>query len=649
MCGFCGVFADDPFEEPKLRKLVEGMAAPLHHRGPDDARSYLDDRGQLGFGFRRLAILDLSPTGSQPMTSASGRFIITFNGEVYNFPSIRDDLKTRGIRFSGTSDTEVVVNALDVYGVRRAVRRLRGMFAFAAWDRKERKLTLVRDRLGIKPLYVYHRPGLVAFASELRALFAVPGFDADLSPGAVASYLANLYFPTPLTPFKSVRKLYPAHTLTLSTPLRVLPEPVPYWSVTAIATQDEGDLRGRSSEDLLREFKDHLRRVIRLRMRSDVPLGALLSGGIDSSTVTAVLQSLSARPVKTFTVGFDEPEHDESSMARGVAQHLGTDHTELQLSGEEALEFVPRLPEIFDEPLADPSGIPTYLISNLARRSVTVALSGDGGDEVFAGYNRYLAGERLLPRLARTPFPVRRIAASLIERAQPGTWERAFDAASRFVPGIDGQRLVGERIYKIARILRAPDQRRMYRSLLAANPSPGRLVPGAAAPSDRVDDTFLQHAGLPLLSKMQCADQLQYLPDDLLAKVDRASMAVSLEVRVPLLDHELVEFAWRLPREMKVRNGTGKWILRRALYQLVPRELVDRPKTGFTVPLAEWLRGPLQEWTRDHLFSPSVNRDGLLDDTAVEELWTRFQSGRSDLALGVWTVALLQAWRGQWL
>jgi asparagine synthase (glutamine-hydrolysing) len=622
------------------------MSDAIVHRGPDDSGAWVDSAAGVALSFRRLAIVDLSAHGHQPMRSASGRFVIIFNGEVYNHRILRRELESAGCSFRGHSDTEVILAAFDQWGIERAVRRFIGMFAIAVWDAGRGELSLLRDRLGIKPLFVYHRDGLVSFGSELKALLAGPEFDKTLDTSALTSYLRYLYVPAPQSIFKHVVKLAPGHILTIADPTAPLPRSIPFWSAESAAREGHADQFSGGDEDAVAELEKLLTDAVRLRMQADVPLGALLSGGIDSSTVVALMQASADRPVKTFTIGFDQHDFDEAAHARAVANHLGTDHTELHLTGEDALALIPRLAEMFDEPLADPSQIPTFLVCELARREVTVALTGDGGDELFGGYNRYIQGERLIGAFRRWPGSLRRLSASGLTRVSPGAWNRMRDSLRPAFPVAGRTRLLGEKMHKLGGLLREESTQGMYRSLLSAWQHPEELVAGGSA-AENLDSSFVGDSPLALMEKMMLADQTSYLPDDLLAKVDRASMAVSLEARVPILDHRVVEFSWRLPRRFKVRGGRGKWILREILYKHVPQRLVDREKMGFSVPLAKWLSGPLRNWAGDLLLSHESGE--FLQSVLVSREWDRFLAGDSTNAAGIWAVVMFRAWQARWL
>jgi asparagine synthase (glutamine-hydrolysing) len=653
MCGFAGLLSSAGFTRDELADHAHRMMAPIEHRGPDEGGTWIDEQAGVAFGFRRLAILDVSPNGHQPMRSASGRFVITFNGEVYNFAELRRELERRGFRFQGHSDTEVILAAFEQWGIRQAVRRFVGMFAMAVWDTALRELTLVRDRLGKKPLYVYREPGLITFGSELKALIAGPSFDRAIDRGALASYLRYLCVPAPQTIFQHAIKLRAAHMLTVTNPALPLPAPKAYWSLEQAARDGLANpLSGGEAEAT--DALDHLLAdAVKCRLRSDVPLGALLSGGIDSSTVVALMQEASARPVKTYTIGFVEEAFDEGRHAARVAAHLGTDHTELRLTPEDAHALVPRLADIFDEPFADPSQLPTLLVSQLARRHVTVALCGDGGDELFGGYNRYVYGAHLLERVNWIPRAVRQPVGAGLASVSAPAWDRLHHLTAAMLSGVPHEHF-GERVHKVGHLLNARSMGDMYRSLLSAWQQPDDLLASEMLADGPTGDDMtgrILNSTQPaqLLDRMMLADQLIYLPDDLLAKVDRASMAVSLEVRAPLLDHRVVEWSWRLPRSMKVRGAVGKWILRQVLARRVPNEIIERPKMGFSVPIDRWLRGPLRGWAESLLFCDGHKRNEWLDMTAVARAWKDLHDGRPRAGTAVWAAVMLQAWRTRWL
>jgi asparagine synthase (glutamine-hydrolysing) len=648
MCGIAGMFVGAS-NGNDARQLVARMTKTIDHRGPDDEGLWSDTEAGIHFGFRRLAIIDLSEQGRQPMTSASGRFVIIFNGEVYNHNELRRELLAAGFRFRGHSDTEVLLAAFEHWGIERAVPRFVGMFAIAVWDRQRRSLSLIRDRLGIKPVFVHARSGVVSFGSELKALVEDPGFDRTIDRDALTEYLRHLYVPAPRTIYSTAKKLRPGHILTITDPFASLPQSRAYWSLDDVAVSGVANPFEGSDEEALADFDRQLVDAVRIRMQADVPLGALLSGGIDSSVVVAIMQESADRPVKTFSVGFDVAEHNEAPHAKRLAAHLGTDHTEILLSGKDALDVVPRLPDIFDEPHADAAQIPALLVCQAARRHVTVALSGDGGDEVYGGYNRYTYGARMLERVMRVPRPARRALSVGIGSLSAASWGRMHRSVAPALPRALQQRLAGEKISKMGRLLAVDTLPQMYRSLLSAWQDPEQIVLGGHERAGALERTFAMAWAGTDLERMMLTDQVSSLPDDHLAKVDRVSSAVSLEARVPLLDHRLVEFSWRLPSRLKIREARGKIPLRESLYRRVPRELVDRPKVGFTVPLAHWLRGPLRDWASDLLEPDALSRNDILRAEPIRFAWSALLAGQDEHALPLWAVLMFQAWRGRWL
>ena len=648
MCGLAGYFASRTETAAAHQVAVGRMIGPITHRGPDDSGTWVDAECGVALGFRRLAIIDLSARGHQPMPSASGRFMMVFNGEVYNFGDLRRELEGSGAVFLGHSDSEVMLAAFEQWGVEPALKRFVGMFAIALWDRQDRVLHLARDRFGKKPLFVYAAPGIISFGSELKSLVAGPRFDGTVDHDAVAAYLRYMYVPAPQTIYRHVQKLMPGHLVSIKSPDLTIPESTAFWSAEDVARHGVANPFQGTDEEGVAELERVLSDAARIRMVADVPLGAFLSGGIDSSTVVALMQAGSTRPIRTFSVGFDEPEFDEASDAARVAAHLGTDHSTIRLTGDDALSLVPSLPEWFDEPLADPSQLPTYLICREARREVTVAISGDGGDELFGGYNRYRFGESVIGPASRTPRVLRGLAAGAISAFPAATWDRWHQRARGLLPHSARQRLPGEKLHKLSQLLRENSPAGMYRSLMSAVQQPETLVLAARARTGVLERILSDQGPFSLLDRMMLADQLGYLTDDLLAKVDRVSMAVSLEVRVPLLDHRVAEFAWSLPRRFKIRDGETKWALRQILYRHVPRALVERPKMGFSVPIDRWLRGPLREWAEDLVSDDSLRGSGLLDPTATRAVWRDFLGGSGASGLAVWTVVNLLAWQRRW-
>jgi asparagine synthase (glutamine-hydrolysing) len=641
MCGISG-FIDfrRRSSADELRTVAACMTRRLHHRGPDDAGSWVDAEAGLVLAHTRLAIVDLSPAGAQPMQSSCGRFVLSYNGEIYNAQELRSELEAAGREFRGHSDTEVLAEGCAVWGVERTVRRLIGMFAFAAWDRRERTLFLVRDRLGIKPVYWGRCDGRLVFGSELKVLQCIPGWRGELDIESLAAYLRFSYVPAPHSIFRNINKLKPG------TILEVLPDGAlrqkAYWSLAEIAARGEGESRRLNDDEAIEALDSILGDAVARRLVADVPLGAFLSGGVDSSAVVALMQKASDRPVKTFSIGFREAEHDESAYAAAVARRLGTEHTEFVVTPEDARGVIERLPRIFDEPFADSSQIPTYLVSELTRRHVTVALSGDGGDELFGGYNRYGTGYRVFSALHHLPRSLRGSLGRAMSAISPAQW----DGALSWMPASLRPRHAGEKLHKLAAVL--PEDTQGYYERLA---SPGgdfwRALPGAVEPTLGALALESRQAIPDARAWMQFMDAATYLPDDILTKVDRTSMAVALEARVPILDHRVVEFAWSLPSRFKFRNGQTKWLLRQVLNRYVPQSLFDRPKTGFGVPIGAWLRGPLRGWAED-LLDSSAGKGGLFDPAPIKKAWAEHQSGTRDWQHALWNVLMFEAWRREY-
>jgi asparagine synthase (glutamine-hydrolysing) len=637
MCGFAGVLGCGQTRS----EFLDTMAATLLHRGPDDQHVWTDTEACIGLGHTRLSIIDLSPAGSQPMTSPSGRYVIAYNGEIYNHLELRAELRRAGHApvWRGHSDTETLLANFDVYGVQATLQQAVGMFAFGVWDRATRTLTLGRDRLGEKPLYYGWQGGTLLFGSELKALKAHPLFNAEIDRDAVAAFMRFGYVPAPRSIYRGVSKLPPGTTLTIQADAAVVGEPVPYWSLIDVAHSGLQTPFTGSDADAIAELERLLSSAIALQSVADVPLGAFLSGGIDSSLIVALMQAQSERAVQTFTMGFHEEEYDEAQYGRAVAAHLGTDHTEFYVTPDEARSVIPLLPQLYDEPFADSSQIPTYLVSRIARRHVTVSLSGDAGDELFGGYNRHVHADSFM----RIPRRGRQVVARVFSALSPAQWNRAYAAVSGVLPDRFRSSLPGDHIAKLSATLQLESPAEVYQFLVSIWPNPNDVVLNAHDPTNivavwnRLDADGPQH-------RMMLLDALTYLPDDILCKVDRAAMGVSLETRVPFLDHRVVEFAWRLPLHLKVRDGRGKWILRRLLDKHVPSVLTEHPKTGFGVPISAWLRGPLREWAEDLLNARRLDHDGYLNSVIVQQKWQEHLSGRRNWQHQLWNVLMFQAW-----
>lgn len=641
MCGIAG-FVDARRETgaDELTAIARAMARAVVHRGPDDDGAWVDPDVGVAFGHQRLSIVDLSRSGHQPMTSAGGRIVLTYNGETYNHSDLRRRLVSEGASFRGHSDTEVVVEAMAYWGVERALSQMNGMFALAAWDRRQRRLWLARDRMGEKPLYYGWVGDSLLFGSELKALREHPRFKAAISRDAVASFLRLNCVPAPATIYEGILKVRPGEAVEIDVELRIT-KSRQYWSVIDAAQRGTGNPIADPAA-AVDELEVLLADAVGMRMLADVPVGAFLSGGIDSSLIVALAQAQQATPVRTFTIGFEEDGFDEAHHASAVSAHLHTDHTELYLRSGDALAIVPDLPTMYDEPFADSSQLPTHLVARLARERVTVTVSGDAGDELFGGYVRYDVYRKMWRSIRRLPAPARSLIARGIASRPPAWWSaRAARLPSRF-----RQQRAGEKLHKLGLLLRTCDAQQAYGITLSQWQDPLRAVPGAVELPTALNDASCWLDDLPLSSRPRLIDQMLYLPDDILVKVDRATMAVSLEARVPLLDHRVVELAWRMPPEILYHDGRGKWPLRSLLERHVPSEVVDRPKQGFGVPIASWLRGPLREWAEELLRPERIRDGGLLDVAVVNGLWAE-HLGRDDDWAGaydLWSVLMLQAW-----
>ncbi len=642
MCGIAGFIYKKTLQHSDPSTVLKAMTDAIQFRGPDGEGAWFDSDHGVALGHRRLAIIDISEAGYQPMHSSSQRYVITYNGEIYNFVELRTELEAKGHVFRGHSDTEVMLEAIAEWGLIPALKKFIGMFVLAVWDRELQQLSLVRDRLGIKPLYYYCNSDGLVFGSELKALYKFPGLNRDLDTQAIASFMRHGYVPAPHTVFKQIKKLEPGQILTLGRELKAHLEF--FWNLSDYVNTPNNGSPQLSDEDAIESLDNLLRDAVGRRMVADVPLGAFLSGGIDSSTVVALMQAQSDRPVRTFSIGFNEPGYNEAQYAKQIAEHLGTEHTELYIESKAALDLVPGLPEHYDEPFADSSQIPTILVSRLTREHVTVSLSGDGGDEVFAGYNRYFYARMLSQRLGQVPRPLRAGVANLLTRIPVAAWQRLFNC----VPARLRPPQAGDKAHKLASLLQQTDAS-LYRRLVSHWDQPERVVCGVEEHRGLLWDDSVEQMIPDLMARMQYLDTLTYLPDDILTKVDRASMSVSLEARVPLLDHRVVEYAWGLPMSLKFRDGQGKWLLRQVLNRYVPRNLIDRPKMGFGVPIDHWLRGELKDWAEDLLSPQQLESGGLLNRELIRERWSEHLSGTRNWHYPIWNVLMFQAWRQTWL
>jgi len=645
MCGIAGFLTPG---HNVAEAVLESMLSAIAHRGPDDAGCWHDLSAGVSLGHRRLSILDLSPAGHQPMVSACGRFVIVFNGEIYNWKIIRSDLESEGLApaWRGHSDTEVLLAGIAGWGLSETLYRSRGMFALAVWDREERTLRLARDRIGEKPLYFGTHGGEFFFGSELKALRASGRWPLTVDPNAVALQIRYGYVPSPFSIYRNVQKLPPGTMLRVSADGRP-GEPEAWWSFKdRVEASKRSPFTGSFDEAMLL-VDSALRSSVAEQMVSDVPLGALLSGGVDSSLIAALMQSAGSRPARTFCIGFSDASYNEAVHAKAVASHLGTSHTEMIVEPRDALEVIPRLPDLYDEPFGDSSQIPTALVCKLARQHVTVALSGDAGDELFGGYNRYFWAERLWKNLSKVPPGMRRAMGSSIASVSAARWNAVFKMAGAVLPSSVAVSNPGDKLHKFSEIAAAVSSQELYWMLVSQWRGDLPLTAIKREPGTLVSLPGLWPDFLNLTEQMMYVDTLTYLPDDILVKVDRASMASSLEMRVPFLDARVVDLAWSLPMSYKASGCRGKIILRELLKKYLPGELIERPKQGFALPIAEWLRGPLREWAEALLCPEALATDGVLDAGAVRAMWSKHLLGHN-MQYGLWNVLMFQAWRQRW-
>ena len=642
MCGITGILVSG--EAEYLRGFIDEAIGSLQHRGPDSRGVFIEERSGLGLGHSRLAIQDLSAAGAQPMTSASGGFVLVLNGEIYNHLELRKQLeKSCAVSWKGHSDTETLLMALSVWGIEETLSKLVGMFAFALYDKEKSELTIARDRMGEKPLYY----GLIGkdfvFGSELHILKSHPGWRGQISQKSLGQFLKFSYVPSPLSIYENVYKLPAGSYLTFRRGIG-LPEPNRYWSVASIAIEGVANSKIQQTDTQdLDELESLLSQSIEGQLLSDVPLGVFLSGGIDSTAVAAVAQSVSNNPIKTFSVGFDEAGYDESIHAARISKHLHTDHHEMRVSSRDALAVIPNLSQLYTEPFADSSQIPTYLISRMAREKVIVALSGDGGDELFGGYNRYIGVQKYWPAISQSPKFVRNALQQLIGSIPNAGITNFASAVSRVLGPKFSYANPLEKLQKLQLVLGSDSIEQLYDLLVSQWPRPELLLRNGANDGYSTADTIIGES-IDDVSKMMLMDQLSYLPDDILVKVDRASMGVGLETRSPFLDHRLVEFGWRLPLSKKIRNGQGKWLLRELVYKHVPKKLVDRPKMGFSIPLDSWLRGPLREWAESLLSEERLVDEGHFNPAPIRQAWAEHLSGKANRQHQLWNVLMFQSW-----
>jgi asparagine synthase (glutamine-hydrolysing) len=646
MCGITGYWS---LKQPDFR-IAERMASRIESRGPDDAGVWVANDAGLALAHRRLSILDLSPAGHQPMHSICGRYTLIYNGEIYNHLDLRAELENEGGGFDwrGHSDTETLLACFSAWGVERTLQAAVGMFAIALWNKKDSTLTLARDRMGEKPLYWGWCDDVLLFGSELKALKAHPAFNAEIDRNALTLLLRHCYIPAPYSIYQGIQKLLPGHWVSVSLEGSVAiaksAEPVAYWLMNNAVEQGLANPFSGDAEAAVDALETQLTASIGEQMLADVPLGAFLSGGIDSSTVVALMQSQSPRPVRTFTIGFNQSEYDEATHAKAVANHLGTDHTELYVRPEDALAIIPKLPSMYCEPFSDSSQIPTFLVSQMAKQHVTVALSGDGGDELFGGYNRYMVARKVWGPVQRLPAFTRHAAAGLLRALPPATWDKLFDWARPVLPKRFQLSIPGEKARKLADVLTLSDGHAFYRQLTSHWTDPASVVIGATEPQTLLTDATAWPKTDSLEHAMMAMDAQTYMADDILTKVDRAAMAASLETRVPMLDHRVVELAWRMPLDFKIRDGQSKWLLRQVLYRHVPKDLIERPKKGFGIPLDIWLRGPLHDWAEALLDEQRLRLEGYFHPESIRKMWSEHLSGKKNWQYHLWNILMFQAW-----
>lgn len=636
MCGLAGVFA--PENKVAHRHLTD-MADAIMQRGPDSVGYWISEHQHIGLAHRRLAILDLSAAGHQPMLSSTGRYMLAYNGEIYNHLTIRAELEAISARtWRGHSDTETLLAAIEQWGLTQSLQKITGMFALALWDNDLQCLQLARDRFGEKPLYYGWQQGVFLFGSQLNALRAHPAFTPTINRSALTLLLRYNYIPVPFSIYEGIHKLKPGTILLLDRNQQQ--STVEYWSVKTAIYNAKTLQNNSTDQELIAELECTLKQAVAKQMMADVPLGAFLSGGVDSSLIVALMQAQSDRPVKTFSIGFNDKRFNEAEFAKAVAEHLGTDHTELYVSAEDALAVVPKLADIYDEPFADSSQIPTYLVSKMAKQHVTVSLSGDAGDELFCGYNRYIYTQKLWRKISRVPIVIRKIIAKLLTSLPVNLW----DNLAKYLPSNWRLNNLGAKLHKAAGVLSAEDARHLYIGLVSTWQKPEDVVLLANEPITALTDPQNEVSLSDPILQMMAQDSLSYLPDDILVKVDRAAMAVSLETRVPFLDHRVFEHAWRLPLSIKLKQGTSKWCLRQILYKYVPQSLIERPKMGFSVPLDAWLRGPLQTWAESLLAEERLVQEGFFNAKLVRTMWQEHLSGKRNWQYQLWSILMFQAW-----
>lgn len=641
MCGITGILSRQKICHQSLNLMI----SKLNHRGPDDNGIWVNNDCGIGLGHARLSIIDTTSAGHQPMCSASGRYVIAFNGEIYNHLNLRLELEnaSKNIKWRGTSDTETLLCGFDIWGIPKTIEKINGMFAFSVWDNINKELSLVRDRFGEKPLYYGWQGKYFLFSSELKAIKQHPAFEGEINRNALTLLMRNGVIPAPYSIYQGIKKLLPGHILTISLN-DSLTESCSYWNANSVITSNLSHPFKGTVESAVSELDKLLRNVVTSQMQSDVPLGAFLSGGIDSSVITAMMQDISKGPINTFTLGFQDTDYNEAEHAKAIAKYLGTNHTELYVTSEQTLEVIPKLASMYCEPFADASQIPTYLVSKLAREKVTVALTGDGGDEMFAGYNRHKYIPKIWNIISKYPVGIRKLVAKIILLTPVNSYNHYLNPLQKILPNNIAQKNIGEKLHKIAGSITAKSQFDLYKMLVSQWGELESLVINGKEPSTVLTNLVGYENYDSFADQMMAIDTTTYLPDDILVKVDRAAMAASLETRAPMLDPRIFEYAWSLPFEYKINSGVSKWILRQVLYKYVPKELIERPKMGFSIPIGSWLRGPLREWAEALLAEERLSKEGYFHPQLVRNKWSEHLSGKRNWQYHLWNVLMFQSW-----
>ncbi|MCE3238506.1 MAG: asparagine synthase (glutamine-hydrolyzing) [Gammaproteobacteria bacterium] len=648
MCGFAGFIGFNNLSLMEAQNIVNNMGDKISHRGPDDSGSWIDEHAQIALTHRRLSILDLSPAGHQPMVSFSNRYVLVFNGEIYNHLDLRRQLhmevQSGTFSWRGHSDTETLLSCIEIWGLEKTLQSSIGMFSLSLWDKQKRELVLARDRIGEKPLYYGWINNIFLFGSELKSLKTHPAFQAEIDRNALSLYMRHNYIPSPYSIYKGIYKLTPGTWLKIEADQRgsSLTPPRPYWSCFEVTNQNIKNSLNESEDKLIAGLDSLLHNVISKQMIADVPVGAFLSGGIDSSLIVALMQSQSTQPIKTFTIGFDNTAYNEAPFAKAIASYLKTDHTEFYVTPKQIIDLVPRLPQIYDEPFSDSSQIPTFLVAEMAHRNVKVSLSGDGGDELFGGYSHYFRAQTWWNRLYSCPQWFKKCLSYNLNKVSPASWHNIGKLLSLLSGKQSLPCNLEHHAFKLSSLLSATNYSSFYRPFVSHWLNPASFVLHAQEPVTSITKPPFELSSF--FEQMMALDLISYLPDDILVKLDRAAMSNSLETRIPLLDHRVVDFAWRLPIHTKIRNGEGKWILRQLLYKYLPPSLVDRPKKGFGIPLAEWLRGPLREWAENLLSEHRLRQEGFFDPLIIRKKWLEHLSGQCNWHYHLWDILMFQAW-----